>query len=61
MNDREFAELIEQSSLGTRNAKRRRREGDRMIGINGQQARINDVHRQERESAEYERHHHHGQ
>jgi hypothetical protein len=48
MNDREFAELIEASSLGTKNARKRRREGERMVGLKAEQRRIDEVHEYER-------------
>jgi hypothetical protein len=46
MNDREFDKLIAQSSLGTPRARRLIRQGDQMIGIKGEQRRIDEVHRQ---------------
>jgi hypothetical protein len=44
MTDREFNELIEASSLGTKNAKRRRREAEQTWGLKGAQRRIDEVH-----------------
>jgi hypothetical protein len=48
MNDREFDALIEASSLGTKNAKRRRREAEQTWGLKGAQRRIDEVHDYER-------------
>lgn len=47
---RQFDQLIEESSLGTKNAKRRRRQTEREWGIEGNQRRID-------EAAQYEREH----